>query len=213
MAKIDNRSPLEVNVFKDPYEMANYIWNQIELFNYRNIVIPGGNSIIPFYEKLNTCDLSKIEFYLCDERMAGIDNINSNQFQLKNSFNNLNVKTYGFYSENYENVLNELKKKPFISILGVGSDGHFASLFPEDADFSDSKLQRTFQKDGEPYQRMSMGFDLITQSSKIFLWIHGSSKHNIIKMLEEMNLSIPICRLVNEYKSLNLICDYKFLIG
>ncbi len=207
------RNSLEISTFHNTDSMANYIWNHIELSNVKNIVIPGGSSIIPFYEKLERSDLTNFEFFLSDERMAGPNNINSNQFQIHMKYKNLGSKTYGFYSNDYEKKLLFLNQNPFVTILGVGSDGHFASLFPKDLNFSESTIQRTFQKDGEPYQRMSMGFELIAKSSQILLWIHGASKHNIIKMLDEMDLSIPICKLVNDYKSMKLICDFKFLIG
>ena len=72
---------------------------------------------------------------------------------------------------------------PFdVVVLGMGSDGHTASLFPCSEELSDAMdlnnpnmLVLTSPKTA-PYQRISLTAKVITDSKNIFLHLNGSSK-------------------------------------
>jgi 6-phosphogluconolactonase len=95
---------------------------------------------------------------------------------------------------------------PFdIVILGMGADGHTASLFPCSDELEkgmDLKTNHTLISTNPktaPYERISLTAKSIMDAKKIFLHLNGSSKLNTLE--EAMNLSdsskMPIYAFLN----------------
>ena len=124
-----------------------------------------------------------------------------------------------FRSENFENIINEtnilLKEKTPVSqaFLGLGSDGHIASLFPEKNNPSGrNKSPYFFTKiDGEPFQRMSLSMAFIQQIPELTFLVSGKSKQEVLKSIidsEKSMLKSPALRLFNNFSGLlNILCD------
>jgi 6-phosphogluconolactonase len=108
--------------------------------NY-SLGLSGGSTPKFFYELFaeKYKDYSNIYLWTVDERHVNIDDEKSNQRMINSIFSNsnLNIIEYsyeenpGHSAKNYTN--NVLKKvdKFNAAILGVGEDGHIASLFPD----------------------------------------------------------------------------------
>ena len=77
-------------------------------------------------------------------------------------------------------------------VLGVGNDGHTASLFPVSSSLESAKWIELTSLLGN-YDRMTMTFSLLNQSENIAILILGKTKREIIKKLsQEQTLDLPI---------------------
>lgn len=72
-------------------------------------------------------------------------------------------------------------------LLGVGYDGHTASLFPggKVEELGDSLVALT-ESPSKPHQRMSLTFNAINQARKVALLVMGKSKHELITQLSRV---------------------------
>ena len=69
-----------------------------------------------------------------------------------------------------------------ITILGMGSDGHTASLFPESRALNENKRKVIAVKDSEVrLDRISLSFPMINASAYIFLYFYGPEKTKTFK--------------------------------
>jgi 6-phosphogluconolactonase len=114
---------------------------------------------------------------------------------------------------NYENNLLEVNKcyksfvdKTEISILGMGGDGHFASLFPGDESSEkvlDSNEKAIFNTSAPsfPERRVTCSFQMIVESKSIYLIITGQSKKDVLLNSE---LNLPIHKLLSKRNDIKI---------
>ena len=112
-----------------------------------SVVVPGGTTPMYLFELLarKSVDWKKVTLILSDERMVPINHKASNYGMIKKIFlERLNDNQHPkilpemekFGPENFENIIHEtniiLKENTPVlhAFLGLGSDGHIASLFP-----------------------------------------------------------------------------------
>ena len=170
-----------------------------------SIVVSGGSSLLKIFEDLSNKDIcwSKVQVTLVDDRLVDARSDESNQKLINEKFLINNAKNAKFFPLNQELIIKKVFMIPFnIVLLGMGEDGHFASLFPEminnhDAfDINaDNKILNTHSI-GNPFvPRITMNLSLILRSEIIFLIVKGNFKQNILsKALEDG--SYPIHYLI-----------------
>ncbi len=182
----------------------------------QHLVLPGGKSVLPLYNAIEQqiTSFPKAIFYLTDERMVPIDNPNSNEGQIKNNFPGLYKNWIGFQEANFEEKIQQMQTTDYTCIIGVGLDGHFASLFPNDVDFLENNYIHTFSLPQENYARKSLGFPFFMGAQKIILWLLGKEKGSIAQYFKQENRTIPIIRLWQsaqaQNKQLAIYCDEDF---
>ncbi|MDQ5921130.1 MAG: 6-phosphogluconolactonase [Pseudomonadota bacterium] len=173
------------------------------------IAVSGGKSPIPFFQKLSTADLdfSRVTFTLVDERITSTNSSDSNE--------NL-IKTHLLQNQaaaaNFIGLMNSAPLKPLnnecmvveyankkinnavdnidIAILGMGTDGHTASIFPNcpeleqiiDLSHSDSqhKYHLTHPTTAK-YSRISLNLSAILEIKHLILNIDGNIKLDVFK--------------------------------
>lgn len=107
------------------------------------VLLSGGGTPMPVYEKLSnsSLDFSEIEFGLVDDRFVPINDPASNEGVIRGIFKNhvgFNLASMVENPLNYEQSIQQCNKtyRKFengdVILLGMGGDGHFASLFPND---------------------------------------------------------------------------------
>ena len=148
---------------------------------------------------------SKVHITLVDDRLVEPKNHNSNQKLISEFFLKNKAKTARFFPLS-ENLIfkKDIFKLPFdVTLLGMGEDGHFASLFPNMIDNFDAlNIQADFKifktsPHGEPFlPRITMNLSLILNSEIIILLVKGKTK---LKVLNEAysNEKLPIHYLLN----------------
>ena len=182
----------------------------IEKKGTASFVVSGGTSPIRVFDQLSNVDLpwSKVHITLVDDRLVEPKNHNSNQKLISEYFLKNKAKTARFFPLS-ENLIfkKDIFKLPFdVTLLGMGEDGHFASLFPNMIDNFDAlNIQADFKifkisPHGEPFlPRITMNLSLILNSEIIILLVKGKTK---LKVLNEAysNEKLPIHYLLNNKK-------------
>jgi 6-phosphogluconolactonase len=192
-----------VNYFK---ELSK---KEINKKGFFNIALSGGSTPLEFYEKLSLekdINWDKIYIFFVDERMVSNLDIKSNIYQIKKTLiDKINIKNVFYINkelnledarEEYELFIKDhfKEKKPSFDfiLLGLGEDGHSASIFPESDLIHEKKDLIGFdQKKGDGFFRMSFTFELINRSKNIVFLITGDKKKFIVKkLLLDKDLSV-----------------------
>ncbi len=174
----------------------------------RLISLSGGSTPFPVY-RLLPAKLAGIGMAGCcywlqtDERLVAADDERSNQKAIRASLfaDGLLPESHFFavpsanhvgaeekVADAYQNQLMELPEQlrspaPIdLVILGIGNDGHTASLFPETnwqkdfaADFA------VFEPASQPEARLSLTFQRILQAREVLFLVNGGSKQHIVE--------------------------------
>ncbi len=179
------------------------------LKNKQNILIAlsGGRSPIPLLEKLSNAELdfSKITFTLVDERIVPTDNKDSNEHLLKTYLlknNAKNARLIGLVDTdlNNEKILTDANNKIAnidLAILGMGEDGHTASIFPCSKELNkalhDNSNYVITNPETAPYSRISLTLNALINIPVLILSINGGTKLKVVTEANKGdNLNYPI---------------------
>ncbi len=166
-----------------------------------SLAVSGGSTPVQLFKRLSLIDISwnKVDVFLVDERWVDPSDPDSNENLVRTHLLQNNAAAAKFRgmknsaataSEGEAACAEELQKihRPFdVLILGMGGDGHTASLFPGAA-----KLSRaTDMHSGEicmgiapvtaPHERMTLTLPEILASKQIFLHITGQDKRDVLE--------------------------------
>lgn len=109
-----------------------------------------------------------------------------------------------------EELDREIRFMPFpfaCSLLGMGTDGHFASLFPdadnlaEGLDLESQKLCMPVRSEASPYPRVSLTLSALSRSDEIVLLIFGDEKRRIFEKAKAGNARYPVTRLLRQKRA------------
>ena len=168
------------------------------------IALAGGSTPKPLYEALSKEDLpwSKIHIFWGDERYVPATDRDSNQLMTRQAWlNKVDIPAENVHAMNttgkepnldaqkYEAELQQFfqtESGTFPSfdliLLGMGDDGHTASLFPHtEALKIRDRLITVGNKDGQP--RLSFTFPLINQARCVMFLVAGASKRPALQQV------------------------------
>lgn len=201
---------------------------QLELNNLGkiNIALSGGNTPLPILEILKTKKLnwSKFNFFMVDERVVAIDDDSSN-------FGNISKAFFeGITSTRFSMIQNGISFSESIAIyhqsisnnvpigqngfpqfdlilLGMGDDGHTASLFPNTLALLEQKdfvvLNKVPQLSTE---RITLTYPVILNSKEIIALVKGERKIEIIdELYTSKSHNYPISKIVAFHSNLKWI--------
>ncbi|ENV8236421.1 6-phosphogluconolactonase [Campylobacter jejuni] len=188
-----------------------------------NLAFSGGKSPIGFLELLNQedCAWERCNISLVDERIVRLNDEDSNAKLIMTHFlKNLAKKSH--FKPYFENInisldmlleqVNKHYKQPDIAILGMGLDGHTASLFFEAEEFE--KALTTEQSivlinpKNAPYKRLSMSLSALEKCKELFLSIATEEKLKVFyQSLKEINPKFPISYILHSRK---VMCNVYF---
>ena len=178
--------------------------------NFHSIILSGGSSPVSLYKKLGDSSLafSNLQFVLSDDRRVPIDNPLSNEGMLNKTLGVAeNFNLLSLHSNDIEERLNSIHVYE-LAILGMGLDGHFASIFPEmtNLDKALTSLGATeMVDDGFPeVPRISMTLSEIDKAREIILLINGQEKLDLLLNLSK-DSNLPIKYLIERTKDKLLI--------
>ena len=176
-----------------------------------SIALSGGNTPRSLFKYLATnhsedIDWSKIKFFWSDERCVWPDNDDSNYKMAKeNLFDHLPVTEKNIFRIRGENdpyrearsyqelLLNELDAVDGVPqfdvlMLGMGEDGHTASIFPHEMNLWDSNNMCVVATHPETRQmRVSLSGKTINAAKNVVFLVTGAPKAKIIKEIIEDN--------------------------
>ncbi|NWD06088.1 6-phosphogluconolactonase [Pseudomonas gingeri] len=176
-------------------DVAQQLRTAIAARGVATLVVSGGRSPVAFFQSLAKQDLdwSKVVISLADERWVPVEHADSNAGLLKRYLLQgpvAKARFIGLYNAaaNLDEAAQQadqfLAELPDIDVLvlGMGDDGHTASLFP-----NSPNLQAALQVDGSrrvwpmlaptvPHQRLTMSRALLSSATFTVLAISGQSK-------------------------------------
>ncbi len=177
------------------------------------ILLSGGSSPLELYEHWSILDIpwNKIQIGLVDERFVEPTDQYSNELLIKNHLIKNKAKNSPFLGMVYDSTdiisnWNRLEKKyenfyqSDYVLLGMGEDGHTASIFPNDI-YSDLTFEsETFtaitNAPNYPDKRLTCTPKMIQSASHVTLMISGEKKRRVFQDSEKQKL--PIAK-INAY--------------
>jgi 6-phosphogluconolactonase len=176
-------------------KVAEQLRDAIEQRGVATLVVSGGRSPVMFFQCLarQSLDWSKVVISLADERWVPVEHVDSNAGLLKRYLlvgDVAKARFIGLYratatqQEAADEADRALAELPPIDVLvlGMGDDGHTASLFPDSPN-----LTEALQVDGSrrclpmraptvPFQRLSMSRALLASARFPVLAVAGQGK-------------------------------------
>ncbi|ACY16926.1 6-phosphogluconolactonase [Haliangium ochraceum] len=162
------------------------------------LVVSGGSTPAPMFRALSRSELdwSKVVVTLADERWVPADDEDSNERMVRElllqnaaaSARFVGLKTEASTPEagmaETERELHAIKRPFDVTILGMGGDGHTASLFPKTSELSaaldptDAALCAPVRPEGKQ-PRMTMTLPTILDSRRVMLELAGDEKWRV----------------------------------
>jgi len=177
-------------------------------------VLAGGSTPVATYRLLATehrgsLDWSRVEFYLGDERAVPPSDPESNGATIRSSLlAGLDVVEDQFHSiagdltaeeaaADYDRLVSlELADDLWdLVLLGMGADGHTASVFPGAEEVSPGRLVVTGLAPQAPRERVTMTLNALNQSREVVMLVCGSNKAEALRVALAGEPGVPAGRL------------------
>ena len=201
---------MENIAFKIATSIASTLEESVLKKGYATLVVSGGNSPLEIFSHLNQMPISwpKVTIILGDDRMLDSGNSDSNEKLIRE---NLTINKAG--AAKYLSLVDPLVTPsklnfPFdVSLLGMGLDGHFASLFPELLEnislFEiDAPHEIYLSEDslGDPsHKRITMNLSMLLNSDRCILLVSSKSKRRVLDQAIG-DSRLPVHHLINQNK-------------
>lgn len=165
----------------------------------RRLAVPGGSTPVAIFDKLSTMDLpwSDLTLMLTDDRIVAKDHQASNFGKLTKAFAdsdaNLIELTDGMTPPRADLVW-----------VGMGADGHIASLFPTmqapvQGDEASPLVVRTVPDplpSEAPFERLSLNMAALIDTNAIIIVVRGDDKKTILEQAIKEEHDLPIAKLI-----------------
>jgi len=224
---------MKINKFEDRDSLFNAIAKKIhhdlskaiDKNESASFIVPGGTTPAPAFELLSKSDLDwkKVSIAQSDERWLEATHEQSNERLTRENLliNNAQFANYismKNHAENIEegkqiceNAYSEIPNPFTVCMLGMGLDGHIASLFPnskhinnalslENKDLCTSIDATGCSVAGDYPKRMSLTLSAILNSGTVLLLVTGKEKLNIIEnaLNKSPHNKLPVSHILNQ---------------
>ena len=206
---------LDLTLYADSDELAEEVTAQILLAIENgllakgefHLVLTGGTLGVQISQALVAAFNGAPELYkglhiwFSDERFVNLNSSERNAAPLHGTLTNTNVVVHESLApdspatiadavRDYEEALRGVTID--LNILGVGPDGHVASLFPGVADLDDQRdIFAITDSPKPPASRISFTMKFLNQAEEIWIVAAGASKADAVAKIIEGDLSIP----------------------
>ncbi len=199
----------------------------IEDHNAFYVALSGGSTPKAIFEVLGSdhkgsLDWSKVYFFWSDERSVPPDHVDSNyKSAIDSGLNNLPIdpsRIHRMVAENNietnaqsyeEKILSIVPEASFdLIMLGMGDDGHTASLFPNTEGLDErSKLVIANEVPQKDTTRMTMTFNAFHKAKNIAIYVIGDNKASMLEKIFIKKQTYPICSVANASNHAKWIID------
>ena len=228
---------MNVNIYKSSEEcnsrLAEYLIKEY-LRKDKNIAISGGSTPIGLFNeilnKINKKFKIKSNFFWVDERCVDPSSTDSNfgsankHFLSKVNISNNNIFRIrgeekpeieaSYYTELLKTKTEIINNIPSLDLclLGIGGDGHTASIFPHELKKLSDKTDCVVGINPESGQkRVSLSIKQINNSKEVIFHVCGSGKKDIVDMIiskRDNYLDLPASHILPKSKNLSWYLDF-----
>lgn len=214
--EFDNKTQLEIALVA---KLSELIQKAILKYGEARVLLSGGSSPRAIYTQLSQEKLNwaRVKFGLVDERFVELQDKDNNERMIRSTLCQNNAKKVALVGmvvdpSNLQNNL-ELTRKNYklfeeridLCLLGMGEDGHTASLFPRDEQ-SESLLNTNeigvFNtiSPNYPFNRITCSKEMLAKSENTLLLIAGQKKKEVLEYAKYS--SLPISYVMKEFNNL-----------
>lgn len=164
------------------------------------IALSGGSTPTPVYTAMKDIpSVDSIHFYQVDERYVPANHAKSNYKLIQETLAPRHFHHFDTslpIDEALQQYQTELPEKLNLCILGLGTDGHTASLFPHAPALNSTNAVAKTNMPGVPTSeawshRLTLTFPTIMASDQLLLLVKGQNKQSILDELLHSDQSIP----------------------
>jgi 6-phosphogluconolactonase len=219
LVEFENTSALDIELSA---KVAKLLVADIAETGFASLVVSGGRTPMGFFHLLSQqmLDWSKVSITLADERWVDADHADSNEKLVRANLliNEAHRATFiGLKNSAADAIVGEPKAEQALAavgkftvlILGMGDDGHTASLFPgADAlalglDMDSGRTCIGVTPTAAPHQRISMTLPRLLDSQQIIIHISGAGKQQVLEQAQAGDdiEALPIRAILNQQQA------------
>lgn len=180
--------------------LASAVQQQLALSERTTLVVSGGSTPLECFAILRQMPVAwqSVDVSLTDERCVPTDHEDSNEGMLRRHLLRDNASQARYVSPE------EVGAEPFSAVLvGMGSDGHFASLFPDadnlahGLDLQNAESTLPVNTAASPHPRISMTLSRLVNSELIVLLAFGDDKRAVL----DNPAGFPVAHLLGQQRA------------
>ena len=196
--------------------ITNALRRRLDAQKAASLVVSGGTSPVQCFAELSTQELDwqRISVLPSDDRWVPDDHDDSNEKLIREKLlvgRAAAADFLPFYTsaasieDRCQELISDIRFVPFpfaCSLLGMGADGHFASLFPDadnlssGLDLESSDLCLPIRTQASPHMRISLTLAALSHSDEIVLLFFGEDKRAVFEEAKNGNDLFPVRRLL-----------------
>ena len=210
VAELDN---LDIAIYSDIDELVavtvpeviEEIQDGISRNSEFHLVLTGGTLgvalSVAIANELNNGDFTGLHIWWSDERFVAAESVERNAFAFHGNIKNANIHVHeGLASDQAKSVQDSASDYELalenvdidLNVIGLGPDGHVASLFPGMTDIDDQRrIIAVTDSPKPPAERISFTMSMINSAEEVWIVAAGESKADAVTKIVEGDLSIP----------------------
>lgn len=201
--------------------IGDAISRRLEAQGSASLVVSGGTTPARCFEALSAMEIDwpHVKVLASDERWVPGDHADSNEKLIRETLLLRRAADAEFLpcfapdksiAARCEELNEEIRFAPLpfaCSLLGMGTDGHFASLFPdaenleEGLDLESGILCLPVTTEASPYERVSLTLSALSRSDEIVLLMFGNDKRIVYEKAKAGNARYPVTRLLRQKRA------------
>jgi len=159
------------------------------------------------------------QFILSDERLTDNKKLSNTVMFEKNFIKKIKNNNQPQLIQNSLNDVQSIIEKqlkplrPNLAVLGLGTDGHTASLFPGNPEIfnANDDILVKIKNDSEDFNRISLTFDYLMKAEEILFLVNGEEKAEALRECLEGRFNpvqYPAQYIFKNYKNnIHVLCD------
>ncbi len=202
--------------------IAKSVARRLDAQGEASVVVSGGTTPERCLEELSRADLdwAGVHVVLSDERWVAPDQDDSNEKMIRETLLQgaaADAALLGIFDADSDAesrcaaLTESIRTLPFpfaCALLGMGADGHFASLFPDADNLADAldaesaSLWVPVHTAASPHPRVSLTLAALSRSDEIVLLIFGDDKRQTLEAARNANNGdYPVSRLLRQKRA------------